>query len=110
MKTVETLCLALALSVSFGAGAQSIEGPNTPCIGQPTAYKLCLTQNFPYNWGWSVNNGASVVDMGTDGVSCYLATVTPGASAFFLTFSQSNPPGLPQPANITKYAVPRRCN
>lgn len=94
---------------AFSSAQGSITGVSNPCLNSKEQYSYCPGGNYPYHWRWSVSGDATVVDLGTTS-TCYLAEVKIGKRATTLTFHQSNPVGVPQVQNVTKYISPKKCD
>lgn len=94
---------------AFSSAQGSITGVSDPCLDSRERYSYCPGVNYPYHWRWSVTGDATVTDLGTTS-SCYLAEVKVGKRTTTLTFHQSNPVGVPQVQNVTKYISPKKCD
>ena len=115
MRTISILILALfCLSIAGTPRSRasmtqegSIKGPSSVAERESHNFSYCKTDNFPYHYSWTASNDAAIEAQSVSG-NCYLATVRFGSQNAFVTFSQSNPPGVPPVHNVTKYVTVKK--
>jgi len=80
---------------------EGITGESRPRSGRTYQYAFCPTV-FPYIWHWRVSGDAQLGREWTSS-NCYFCEIKFNRQAATITFEQSNPPGVPQVSNVTKY-------
>lgn len=86
-------------SLEFSA----IDGPARVIYNTTHKFSYCPS-NFPYLYKWRVSGDAQIIKESVS-PSCYSCEVKFGKQPVTITFEQSNPPGVPQVFNETKYVA-----
>ncbi len=83
--------------------SDQIQGSGSASEGETHQYSYCKQENHPYHYSWSVSGDAIIENVWNSG-NCYYSKVKFGSpTRIMLTFNQSNPPGVPQVHNVTKW-------